>query len=123
MRQDRIEKDTTNHVYLLDVVRHSLTTARLGDSGDVVAPAAVLWTVSDGEWRPVVEQVRGIICELLTLGDYDKATRIGPAIWLRCVIDPAGWTDKVPDLAWPSQQRLSTEPRYIFRLVGKGIGQ
>ncbi len=70
--------------------------------GDVVAPAAVLWTDADGQWRPVVEQLRGMMPELLTLGDYDTDSRIGPAIWLRTVIEPTVRADKFPDLAWPS---------------------
>jgi hypothetical protein len=40
--------------------------------------------------------------ELLTLGDYDPVTRTGPAIWLRCVIEPVVRAEKFPDLAWPS---------------------
>ena len=67
----------------------------------MVAPAAVLWTDADGQWRPVVEQLRPLMPELLTLGDYDAATRTGPAIWLRCVIEPAVRADKFPDLSWP----------------------
>ena len=39
--------------------------------------------------------------ELLTLGEFDSAARIGPAIWLRTVIEPAVRADKFPDLAWP----------------------
>ena len=49
----------------------------------------------------VVEQLRGLMPELLTLGEYDPATRTGPAIWLRCVIEPAVRAEKFPDLAWP----------------------
>ncbi|MGC9455827.1 MAG: BREX-1 system phosphatase PglZ type B, partial [Phycisphaerae bacterium] len=70
--------------------------------GDVVAPAAVLWTDADGQWQPVVEQLRGLMPELLTLGEYDPDTRTGPAIWLRTVIEPAVRAEKFPDLAWPN---------------------
>ena len=87
---------------LLEAVRASLTHAGRYNSGDVVAPAAVLWTDADGQWQPVVEQLRGLCPELLTLGDYDAETRTGPAIWLRCVIEPAVRADKFPELAWPN---------------------
>ncbi|HUU17851.1 MAG TPA: BREX-1 system phosphatase PglZ type B [Sedimentisphaerales bacterium] len=87
---------------LLEAVRASLEHAARYNPGDVVAPAAVLWTDADGQWRPVVEQLRGLMPELLTLGDYDPAMRTGPAIWLRCVIEPAVRADKFPDLAWPA---------------------
>jgi len=87
---------------LLEAVRASLAGAAKFNHGDVVAPAAVLWTDADGQWRPVVEQLRGLMPELLTLGDYDPATRTGPAIWLRCVIEPAVRADKFPALLWPA---------------------
>lgn len=87
---------------MLEAVRASLAQAARFNPGDVVAPATVLWTDADGQWRPVVEQLRGLMPELLTLGEYDAATRAGPAIWLRCVIEPAVRVDKFPDLAWPN---------------------
>jgi len=86
---------------LLEAVRSSLARAARYNPGDVVAPAALLWTDAEGQWRPLVEQLRGLVPELLTLGDYDLQTRTGPAIWLRCVIEPAVRADKFPQLAWP----------------------
>jgi hypothetical protein len=67
----------------------------------MVAPAAVLWTDADGQWQPLVEQLRGLIPELLTLGDYDLASLTGPAIWLRCVIESGVRKDKFTQLQWP----------------------
>jgi len=87
---------------LLEAVRASLGHAARYNPGDVVAPAAVLWTDADGQWQPLVEQLRGLMPELLTLGEYDADTRTGPTIWLRCVIEPAVRADKFPDLAWPN---------------------
>jgi hypothetical protein len=86
---------------LLEALRASLAHAARYNPGDVVMPAAVLWTDADGQWRPVVEQLRPLMPELLTLGDYDAATRTGPAIWLRCVIEPAVRAEKFPELSWP----------------------
>ncbi len=86
---------------LLEAVLTSLAHAARFNPGDVVAPAAVLWTDADGQWRPVVEKLRAVMPELLTLGEYDAATRTGPAIWLRTVIEPAVRADKFPDLTWP----------------------
>lgn len=87
---------------LLEAVRTLLAHAGRYNPGDVVAPAAVLWTDVDGQWRPVAEQLRAMMPELLTLGEYDPAKRTGPAIWLRTVIEPAVRADKFPDLAWPA---------------------
>ncbi len=86
---------------LLETVRASLAHAARYNPGDVVAPAAVLWTDADGQWRPVVEQLRALMPELLTLGEYDAETRTGPAIWLRCVIEPAVRKEKFPQVQWP----------------------
>lgn len=91
-------KDSTT---LLESVRSSLTQASRYNPGDTVAPVAVLWTDADGQWQPVVEQLRGIMPGLLTLGEYAPPTRTGPAIWLKCVIEPSVRKDKFPELQWP----------------------
>ena len=85
---------------LLEAVRASLAHAGRHNPGDVVSPAAVLWADTDGQWRPVVEQLRPLMPELLTLGDYDAETRSGPAIWLRCVIESSVRSAKFPELMW-----------------------
>ncbi|MHC4402056.1 MAG: BREX-1 system phosphatase PglZ type B [Planctomycetota bacterium] len=87
---------------LLEAVRTSLAQAARYNPGDVVPPAAVLWTDADGQWRPVADQLRGLMPELLTLGNYDPETRSGPAIWLRCVMEPEVRAKKFPNLAWPA---------------------
>ncbi|MBN2565717.1 MAG: BREX-1 system phosphatase PglZ type B [Candidatus Eisenbacteria bacterium] len=89
---------------LLEAVRVSLVHASRYNPGDVVAPAAVLWTDADSQWRPVVEQLRGLMPGLLTLGDYNPATRAGPAIWLRCVIEPAVRKERFPELQWSDNE-------------------
>jgi len=87
---------------LLEAVQASLAHAARYNPGDVITPAAVLWTDADGQWRPVIDQLRPLMPELLTLGDYNATTRTGPAIWLRCVMEPAVRADSFPDFAWPS---------------------
>ncbi len=61
---------------------------------DVVHPYAVLWTDQDAQWQPVVPQLRRLLPQLLTFGEYQPEQRIGPAIWLRSVVDRA-----LPDVA------------------------
>ncbi len=58
-------------------------------------PVAVLWTDPDRSWKPLVEQLRQLMPELLELGDYEPAKRIGPVIWLKCAI--AG---TIPEIKW-----------------------
>jgi len=40
--------------------------------------------------------------ELLTFGNYQPEIRMGPTIWLRCVIEQAVRVEKFPDLVWPA---------------------
>jgi len=59
-------------------------------------PAAILWTDPKGEWRGLTELMLDRVDELAVLGDYSPATRTGPAIWLRCVVDRALDEPKLP---------------------------
>lgn len=106
---------------LLEAVRASLAYAARYNAGDVVAPTAVLWTDADGQWRLVVERLRALMPELLTLGEYDVETRTGPAIWLRCMIEPAVRKEKFPEVQWSEDTvpviYLPDESRQTLRAV------
>src|SRR5207245_4028381 len=58
---------------------------------------ALIWTDTEGEWRPLIPRLRISLPQLYTLGAYDPAARTGPAIWLKCVVDRS-----IPDIAPPS---------------------
>ena len=49
------------------------------------APRALLWPDGAGQWGPVIARLRPHR-PVLTLGDYDEATRTGPAIWIRAAL-------------------------------------
>lgn len=51
------------------------------------SPVAILWPDPKEEWRGLLPALRDELPELLALGDYDSKARVGPAIWLRCVVD------------------------------------
>jgi len=51
-----------------------------------VAPACILWPDRDRQWEAVIPVLRAELPELMALGDFVPEQRIGPAIWLRCVI-------------------------------------
>ena len=61
-----------------------------------VAPACILWPDRDRQWEAAIPVLQAELPELMTLGDYAPDKRIGPAIWLRCVI--AG---KTPEVSLP----------------------
>lgn len=86
---------------LLEAVRASLVRATRFNPGDMAAPAAAVWTDSDGQWQSIVERLRTLMPELLTLGEYNPDARTGPAIWLRCVIEPRTRAERFPELTWP----------------------
>src|SRR5689334_4851919 len=88
--------------------------AALGAAGrynraDQVPPAAVLWTDRERQWEPLAPRLRTAL-PMLTLGAYDAAARVGPAIWLRCMIaralPGADWAaDVTPILYLPGVSR------------------
>jgi hypothetical protein len=71
----------------------------------MVGPAVILWTDSDSQWAALVDQLRPLMPELFTLGEYDPGKRIGPAIWLRCVIEHSLPEDVTPVIYMPNVSR------------------
>jgi len=77
----------------LDRLQTSFATSLRVPEG-VTAPVALLWTDVDGQWLPLLPQLREFFPELFTFSyepkvQYDPTLRLGPAIWLRCVVDRA----------------------------------
>jgi len=80
----------------LDRLIDSLRARAVSLDGQV-APAAVLWTDPRGEWRGLIDLLLAPVEELLVLGEYRPEARMGPAIWLRCVVDRALDAPKLPE--------------------------
>ena len=103
---------TTGNTVIEALVR-SLESAARYNPNDVVHPYVVLWTDHDSQWLPIIPQLRHLVPQLLTIGDYSPENRTGPAIWLRCVLggaltDPEIPEEKTPIIYLPgvSQQEL-----------------
>ena len=62
---------------LAEALWNSLSAAATSPEG-VVAPVAILWTDPDGQWRPLVEEIRPSLPELYSLGDYARTSAPGP---------------------------------------------
>lgn len=60
------------------------------------APACILWPDGDRQWEAIIPRLQIELRQLLKLGIYAPEKRMGPAIWLRCVL--AG---KVPETVLP----------------------
>jgi hypothetical protein len=81
---------------VFDALTASVQGTAAYNRDDVVPPAAILWTDERREWESLVPRLRVILPQFLTLGSYDQVNRVGPALWLRCVL--AG---RVPDVTIP----------------------
>ena len=88
--------ENKNYSTLLESVILALLRAGRYNRSDMVAPAVILWTDSDNQWAALVDQLRPLMPEVFTLGEYDPGKRIGPAIWIRCVIERS-----LPDIDLP----------------------
>jgi hypothetical protein len=71
---------------LLDRFRESVVKTLRVPEGQS-APVAILWTDATGEWLPLAPILRVLIPEFFTIGAYRPEERMGPAIWLKCIVD------------------------------------
>ena len=79
--------DDRSATTFIEALASSLEAASRHNPGDVEKPAAIVWTDHDSQWQPIIPQLRQLVPQLLTLGEYQPEQRTGPAIWLRCVVD------------------------------------
>lgn len=71
-------------------------------------PVAILWTDPSGQWGALKKLLLEAMPELVVLGTYDPASRTGPAIWVRCMVDrtlPGIPQDRVPIVYLPKVGR------------------
>jgi hypothetical protein len=89
---------SVQHLTVLASVASALRSAAAYDRNDQVAPAAVLWPDEARQWESLIPKLREVMPELITLGDFDRTgtTKIGPAIWVKCMVSRglpmANWT-------------------------------
>ena len=78
---------------LLDALQASMAAALRAPDG-VAEPAALLWTDTNGQWRPMIQTLSKVVPQLYVLGPYAPDERQGPVIWLKCIVERA-----VPDVS------------------------
>lgn len=60
-------------------------------------PACILWPDGERQWEKAVARLQLDTPELFVLGPFDAKHRMGPAIWLRCVLAHTTDVHDVPD--------------------------
>jgi hypothetical protein len=71
---------------VIDQLIKALRSASIFNSEVQVAPACILWPDRERQWEAVVPRLQAEMPELCVLGPWQPGERIGPAIWLRCVL-------------------------------------
>src|SRR6056297_3893896 len=82
---------------IVDTLQHTLRAAAEYNPEVQVAPACILWPDKERQWEAVIPRVQAEMPELFVLGEYAPDKRIGPGIWLRCVIANTLETVKLPE--------------------------
>ena len=111
---------------VLERLKQAIESASAHNPNDAEAPVAILWVDQESRWQPILPQLRRLMPQLLTFGDFKPEERSGPAVWLRYEIDCAGsssdTTDTIPVIYLPgvSRQVLGTAdtcPKHLKPLV------
>lgn len=82
-------------ITLLDALRESLKRSLRSPEGSADA-VALLWTDAEGQWRSLIPKLRLELPQLYSLGRFDRPSRSGPVIWLKCVVERAVPEDAPP---------------------------
>lgn len=85
---------------LIEVLVNQLHACTSTSDG-IAPPVAILWTDPKGQWRSLVPTLLKSIPELLVHGDYEPSQRVGPAIWLRCMVDGEVESPALPEGCTP----------------------
>ena len=93
--------NTTGNNAVIEELCRSLEAAAKFNPNDVVQPCVILWTDSDAQWQALMPQLRRLLPQLLTLGNYQPPNRVGPAIWLRSALDRALPEIEIPEDSAP----------------------
>ncbi len=114
---------------LIDLLTREIRASADYNSSVQVAPGVILWTDKQRQWEAALPLLQSAMPELIVLGDYQPARRIGPAIWMKCVI--AGTlpesefelpSDRIPIIYLPGVERrdlraIASCPRELMPLA------
>src|SRR5438552_3335764 len=85
---------------LESVLQHAQETARFNENYEA-KPACILWPDKDRLWEPLTPAFRQASPYFFQLGEFAPEHRIGPALWLKCVLAGAISDWQIPDGSLP----------------------
>lgn len=95
---------------LIDLLANEIRNSAAYNSNVQVAPSVILWTDTLRQWEPALPLLQAAMPELIVLGDYAPEKKVGPAIWIKCVVENALPSielpaDRTPILYLPGVER------------------
>jgi hypothetical protein len=83
----------------LETLAKALLGAAAFQQSAEAAPQAVLWCDVQSDFAPIIPALRSRLPQVLSFGEYNLASRTGPALWIR-----AAATRQVPGVEWPENE-------------------
>ncbi len=62
----------------------------------MASPRVILWPDPEKQWGSIIEKLQESLPPLMVFGEYDPTKKMGPAIWLKCMVDR-----ELPEVDWP----------------------
>lgn len=84
---------------LIDLLAQEVRASAAYNSNVQAAPNVILWTDKLRQWESALPMLQAALPELIVLGDYAPERKIGPAIWIKCVVEGV-----LPDVALPADR-------------------
>ncbi|MBB59699.1 MAG: alkaline phosphatase [Pseudomonas sp.] len=84
---------------LIDLLVQEVRASAAYNSNVQAAPNVILWTDKLRQWESALPMLQAALPELIVLGDYAPERKIGPAIWIKCVVEGV-----LPDVALPADR-------------------
>lgn len=99
----RIGTHTADSHTVLEALMMSIRDSAAFDRNDQTAPAVILWPDEERQWEELLPRLRALMPELITLGTFDTACKMGPAIWIKCMLAKSESGEALlPEANWPA---------------------
>lgn len=103
---------------LLEHLIRSIRSASAYNPEIQVAPVCILWPDPERQWESIIPMLQQNMPELCVLGDYAPERRMGPAIWLRCVLTSGPIPQAPIPVGISEDVSCEDEMTFVFYLPG-----